>query len=114
MACLRYRLTSCVRIGLDYDMRIAEPLRLPGGEEGVDLWPTLEALKNVPALILRGALSDLFSAQTAQQLLARLAKAELVVVSAVGHSAVLEAPEAEAGDARFLERCLGEAVTAWR
>src|SRR3546814_12569869 len=76
------------RIVLDYDMRIAEPLRLPGGEAGVDLWPTLDALKNVPALILRGALSDLFSAQTAQQMLARLAKAELVVVSDVGHAPV--------------------------
>src|SRR3546814_19301078 len=81
-------------------MRIAEPLRLPGGEAGVDLWPTLDALKNVPALILRGALSDLFSAQTAQQMLARLAQAELVVVSDVGHAPVLDEQEAAAGDRR--------------
>src|SRR3546814_5679777 len=94
MAKRLYRLTSGGRIVLDYDMRIAEPLRLPGGEAGVDLWTTLDALKNVPALILRGALSDLFSAQTAQQMLARLAKAELVVVSDVGHAPVLAEPEA--------------------
>src|SRR3546814_15667251 len=85
MAKRLYRLTSGGRIVLDYDMRIAEPLRLPGGEAGVDLWPTLDALKNVPALILRGALSDLFSAQTAQQMLARITMAELVVVFAVGN-----------------------------
>src|SRR3546814_16179856 len=46
MAKRLYRLTSGGRIVLDYDMRIAEPLRLPGGEAGVDLWPTLDALKN--------------------------------------------------------------------
>ncbi|HEY9579273.1 MAG TPA: alpha/beta hydrolase [Rhizorhapis sp.] len=109
MAKRLYRLTSGGRIVLDYDMRIAEPLRLPGGEAGVDLWPTLDALKNVPALILRGALSDLFSAQTAQQMLARLAKAELVVVSDVGHAPVLDEPEAAAGIDRLLERVLEDA-----
>src|SRR3546814_2730630 len=93
-------------------MRIAEPLRLPGGEAGVDLWPTLDALKNVPALILRGALSDLFSAQTAQQMLARLAKAELVVVSDVGNEPVLDEPEAAAGIDRLLERVLEDAWAA--
>src|SRR3546814_15577172 len=109
MAKRLYRLTSGGRIVLDYDMRIAEPLRLPGGEAGVDLWPTLDALKNVPALILRGALSDLFSAQTAQQMLARLAKAELVVVSDVGHAPVLDESEAAAGIDRTLERVLEDA-----
>src|SRR3546814_14261905 len=92
------------RIVLDYDMRIAEPLRLPGGEAGVDLWPTLDALKNVPALILRGALSELFSAQTAQQIPARLAKSVLVVVSDVAHAPMLDEPEAAAGTDRHRAR----------
>lgn len=99
-----YRLTSGGRIVLDYDMRIAEPLRMPGGEAGVDLWPTLDALKNVPVLIVRGGLSDLFSDRTARQMLERLNQGELVTVPGVGHAPILDEPEAEAGIDRLLQR----------
>lgn len=104
MAKRLYRLTSGGRIVLDYDMRIAEPLRMPGGEVGVDLWPTLEALKNVPVLIVRGALSDLFSDGTARKMLERLHHGELVTVPGAGHPPVLDEPEAVAGIDRLLER----------
>ncbi|MBK5265417.1 MAG: alpha/beta hydrolase [Alphaproteobacteria bacterium] len=109
MAKRLFRLTSGGRIVLDYDMRIAEPLRLPGGEAGVDLWPTLDALKNVPTLIVRGALSDLFSVETAQKMLTRLDRTELVTVPDVGHAPVLNEPEAVAGIDRLLERTLQDA-----
>lgn len=99
-----YRLTSSGRIVLDYDMRIAEPLRMPGGEAGVDLWPTLEALKNVPVLIVRGALSDLFGERTARQMLERLNHGALVTVPRVGHAPILDEPEAQAGIDRLLAR----------
>src|SRR3546814_5681812 len=44
------RLSSGGRIVFDYDMKIAEPFRLPGGEGGVDLWPALESLRHMPLL----------------------------------------------------------------
>lgn len=106
MAKRLYRLTSSGRIVLDYDMRIAEPLRVPGGEAGVDLWPTLEALKTIPTLIVRGELSDLFSDQTARQMLSRMEGAEFVTVPKVGHAPTLEEPEATAAIDRLLVRVM--------
>ena len=62
MAKRLYRLTSAGRIVLDYDLKIAEPLRTPGTETGPDMWAALAALRDVPTLVVRGARSDLLSA----------------------------------------------------
>src|SRR3546814_6943105 len=66
------RLTPNGRIAFDYDMKIAEPFRLPGGEGGVDLWPALEAFADVPLLLLRGERSELLSRDTAMEMQRRL------------------------------------------
>ena len=42
------KLTPAGRIVFDYDMRIAEPFKLPGGEAGFDLWPAFRALDGHP------------------------------------------------------------------
>lgn len=89
-----HRLTPEGRITLDYDANIAVPFRAPGGEVGVDLWPAFAALKGVPTLILRGALSDLFADATAQRMLAALDKGKLVTIARVGHAPTLDEPEA--------------------
>lgn len=87
------------RIVYDYDMKIAEPFAIPGGEAGVDLWPTLAGLSPVPVLIVRGALSDLFSVDTAQRMLGMLPHGRLLTVANKGHAPSLEEPEvAEAID----------------
>lgn len=105
MAKRLYRLNSSGRIVLDYDMRIAEPLRVPGGEAGVDLWPSLAGLKAVPTLIVRGERSDILSAPTAERMLGEIGLgAELVTVKRVGHAPVLSEPDAVAGIERLLER----------
>ena len=109
MAKRLYRLTSGGRIVLDYDMRIAEPLRMPGGEAGVDLWPALDALKDVPVLLLRGERSDLLSAATARQMAARLNHAELVTVPGVGHAPLLDEPVAVEAMDRLLQRTFQDA-----
>lgn len=96
MAKQLYRLTPAGRIVPDYDMNIAEPFRLPGGEAGVNLWPALDALMNVPTLIVRGELSDLFSAKTAIAMASRLKAATLVTVPGVGHTPCFDEPEAVA------------------
>ena len=44
------KLTPGGRIVFDYDMRIAEPFKLPQGEAGFDLWPVFRALEGVPSL----------------------------------------------------------------
>ena len=83
------RLTRAGRIVFDYDMKIAEPFRLPGGEAGVDLWPTLEALKPIPALLVRGELSDLLSEATAEAMAARLPLLERATIPGIGHAPTL-------------------------
>lgn len=81
------------RIVYDYDMKIAEPFALPGGESGVDLWPALTGLKSSPTLILRGETSDLFSEATAARMMEMLPMARLVTVANRGHAPTLEEPE---------------------
>jgi pimeloyl-ACP methyl ester carboxylesterase len=107
MAKRMYRLTAGGRVVPDYDKNIAEPFRLPGGEGGVDLWPALDALADVPTLIVRGALSDLFSEATADRMLARLAKGAMVTVPSAGHAPTLDEPEAVAAIDGLLARVTG-------
>lgn len=97
------RVTAAGRIVWDYDARIAEPFRLPGGEVGVDLWPALDALKPVPVLSLRGALSDVFAAATQAEMARRLPQLTAVEVPAVGHAPALDEPAAVAAIDAFLE-----------
>ena len=89
MAKRLYRLNSSGRIVLDYDLKIAEPFRVVGGEAGPDMWSALAALREVPTLIVRGGRSDLLSAAVADRMVAALDKAELVTVPGVGHAPTL-------------------------
>lgn len=107
MAKRLYRLNPSGRIVLDYDMRIAEPLRVAGGEAGVDMWPVMAAFRSVPTLILRGALSDILSEQTAQRMVGDIgSNAEVATVPQVGHAPVLDEQEAAAAIDRLLARVL--------
>lgn len=87
------RLTPAGRIVFDYDMKIAEPFRVPGGEAGFDLWPAFESLRGVPVLLVRGAVSDLLSAATAGEMAVRLPGMTEVVVPGTGHAPTLDEPE---------------------
>jgi pimeloyl-ACP methyl ester carboxylesterase len=100
------RLTPEGRIVFDYDMRIAEPFRLTGGgaADGFDLWSAFAALNGVPTLLLRGALSDLISTETASRMAAENPALENVLVAGVGHAPTLEEPEAVAAIDRLLAR----------
>ena len=99
-----FRLTAAGRIVWDYDMSIAEPFRLPGGEAGVDLWPAFDSLRDVPTLLVRGALSDILSAETAQRMAERHPGLELVTVPRIGHAPMLTEPDCVAGIDRLLAR----------
>jgi len=98
------RLTPQGRIVLDYDMRIAEPLKVPA--PAVDLWPTFMALSGVPALLVRGELSDLLSDASAARMASELPDLEVAVVPRVGHAPTLEEPAAAAAIDRLLVRVL--------
>ncbi len=108
MAKRLYRLNSSGRIVLDYDMKIAEPFRLPGNEAGPDMWRAFDALAGKPVLVLRGERSDILSAGVAERMCQRVPGCELVTVAEVGHAPTLEEPEASAG----IERLLGQVEKA--
>ncbi|MES2442252.1 MAG: alpha/beta hydrolase [Pseudomonadota bacterium] len=107
MAKRLFRLNSSGRIVLDYDMKIAEPFRVPGNEAGPDMWPTLDGLGGKPVLVVRGERSDILSAGVAAKMVERLPGAELVTVAGVGHAPSLEEPAAVAG----VDRLLGKVIS---
>ena len=101
------RLNSGGRVVLDYDMKIAEPIRAMGSEAGVDMWPVMQAFQGIPTLLLRGERSDLLSAASAQRMADGIgATAELVAVPGVGHAPALDEPESVAAIDRLLTRVL--------
>jgi len=112
MAKRLYRLNNAGRIVLDYDMKIAEPFKVPGNEAGPDMWRALEALKAVPALIVRGARSDVLAPATAERMVTLLDDVELVTVPDVGHTPTLDEPAAVAAIDRLLARVKAELVSA--
>jgi len=92
------------RIVFDYDMKIAEPLALSGGDTGMELWTAFEALKECPVTSLRGELSDLFTASTQARMAALHPDLEAVIVPRVGHAPMLDEPQASAAIDRLLAR----------
>ena len=110
MAKRLYRLNSGGRVVLDYDMRLAEPLRVPGGEAGVDLWPSMAGFRSIPTLILRGERSDLLSAETAERMVRDIgATAAHVCVPRVGHAPDLTEPASIAALDALLARVTADA-----
>ena len=98
------KLTPTGRVVFDYDMRIAEPFKLPAGEAGFDLWPPFRALAGIPALVVHGGISDLLSAGTVAKMKAEVASLESVTVPRVGHAPTLEEPEAVKAIDKLLKR----------
>jgi pimeloyl-ACP methyl ester carboxylesterase len=104
MAKRLYRLNSSGRVVLDYDLRIAEPFRVPGAEAGPDMWSALAGLAGLPVTVIRGGRSDLLGADTAARMIEALPGAELATIPNVGHAPTLSEPEAEAAIGRLLAR----------
>jgi pimeloyl-ACP methyl ester carboxylesterase len=101
------RLTPAGRVVLDYDMKIAEPFR--GADPvAIDLWPAFDTLASVPLLIVRGALSNLFSDATATAMVARAADAELLTIADTGHAPTLMEEGCPAAIDRLLGRIAAE------
>ncbi|HEV2817857.1 MAG TPA: alpha/beta hydrolase [Allosphingosinicella sp.] len=98
------KLTPAGRIVFDYDMRIAEPFKLPAGEAGFDLWPAFRALAGIPSLVVHGEISDLLSAETVARMKAEVPEMESVTVPGVGHAPTLDEPEARAAIDALLKR----------
>ncbi|WP_270376171.1 alpha/beta fold hydrolase [Marinicauda sp. Alg238-R41] len=92
------------RIVHDYDMAIAQAF--DSGDGGLpDLWPLFDALKPVPVLLVRGALSDLLTEDTARKMEQRHPDLRLVTVERIGHAPMLTEPAAAQAITTFLKEC---------
>lgn len=92
------------RVEFDYDPAIALPFRQPGGAAPMDMTPLFDALNEVPLLVVRGALSDLLSADGLRFMQARRPDLEWVEVADIGHAPTLEEPAAWDAVLDFLAR----------
>ncbi|MFL6728922.1 MAG: alpha/beta fold hydrolase [Sphingomicrobium sp.] len=89
-------------IVFDYDMAIAEPFNAAGPAPEIDMWPLFAALARKPLLVIRGANSDLLSAEALDKMRSAAAAMKSVVVPGVGHAPDLSEPEAVAAIDEFL------------
>jgi esterase len=67
-----------------YDRELREAVRADRWRETVDLWPLWTSL-TCPTLLLRGAESDVLSAETAKRMIATQPRARLVEIDGAGH-----------------------------
>ena len=77
-----------------YDRRLARALGTIDLSRPVpDMWPQFFALGQVPALVLRGANSDVLSAETLAAMVERHPNLRAMIVPDQGHAPVLKEPE---------------------
>jgi len=90
-------------IAFDYDAAIANIFQA-GPTPKVDLWPLFIALAQEPLLVVRGAISELLSAEVFEKMKAVAPQAKFAVVPGVGHAPMLDEPAAIAAIDDFLKR----------
>jgi pimeloyl-ACP methyl ester carboxylesterase len=73
---------------MHYDPQLAEPFRKLMPEKDMELWPMWDAIR-CPTLVLRGALSDLLTRETCEQMHGRGPKAKVAEIPGVGHAPTL-------------------------
>ena len=87
------------KVVLDYDPKISEALAEVG--PAPDLWPTLEGM-TCPILSIRGEISDLFTEEIQQKMVARQPRVEPAIVPRVGHAPMLTEIAAKDAIQKFL------------
>jgi len=87
---------------LNYDPRIVEPL-LAAAPGNLNLWKLYDAIK-APTLVLRGDVSEVLTAETAEEMTGRGPKAELVTFEGITHPLWLTDEEQITTVRDFLER----------
>jgi len=90
-------LTYDAKLRLGYEAAIAAP--------APDLWPLFDAFADLPLALLRGANSDVLSAETAREMRARRPDMIFAQVPDRGHIPFLDEPVAVAAINKWLEAC---------
>jgi pimeloyl-ACP methyl ester carboxylesterase len=98
---LTWRADTDGKLRVEWDVRIVEPLM---GDHPGDLWPMFRALRRMPVLAIRGARSDVLSADCFARMAREVPALQRVEVPGVGHAPALDEPPAQAALDTFLGR----------
>lgn len=86
---------SSGRVVFDYDMKIAEPILADDSTAApVDMWPMVKALAGKPIVVVRGAISNILSQSTFEEMARVLPGSRTVTIAATGHAPTLDEPPA--------------------
>jgi pimeloyl-ACP methyl ester carboxylesterase len=92
------------RLVQTYDPKIADTLSTINPETPPpSLWLQFDALKSIPLMVVRGANSDILSAETVTAMAARRTSMEVVEVAGQGHTPLLDDEETIARIATFID-----------
>ena len=90
-----------------HDPKLARALRGLSLECLPTLWDQFDELARVPLIVIRGANSDMLARPTLNEMLARRAQLEVVVVPDQGHAPLLAEPKVIRRVAAFVASCDG-------
>jgi pimeloyl-ACP methyl ester carboxylesterase len=94
------------RYVINYDLALARTLDAVGPEEPIPtMWQHFDALGQMPALVIRGANSDILSPETVEAMRARHPDMDVYEVPDQGHTPLLAEPETIARIAKFAAEC---------
>jgi pimeloyl-ACP methyl ester carboxylesterase len=89
-----------------YDVKLATTMNGVDAERAVPtLWKEFDALGAIPVMVVRGANSDLLSAQTVEAMRARRAELDVLEVPEQGHAPLLAEPDTIDRIVKFINRC---------
>ena len=93
-------------IGLRYDPHLRDALvgQAGTGDAIPDLWQLFDGLRNIPLAVIRGANSDLLSAQTLEQMQAHNPDLHATTVPDRGHVPFLDEPESLTAITQLLDQ----------
>ncbi|MFD2740866.1 alpha/beta fold hydrolase [Sulfitobacter aestuarii] len=88
---------------ITYDPHLRDAVEAAGAQAAPDLWPYFEALAGLPLACIRGANSDLLSAETLAEMQRRRPDMIVAQVPGRGHVPFLDEPEAVAALREWVE-----------
>ncbi len=94
------------RLVMTYDVNLAKTLKGFEADSPIPpLWLQFDALAKVPVMVVRGALSDLLSAETVREMASRRIGMEVIEVPDQGHTPLLSEDDVVFRLIAFIESC---------